>query len=142
MELKLIRDTFTPRSTTGKFFINGIYNCFSLEDQCRQLDPLIWEPACKVPGKTAIPYGRYELIVSFSSRFRRPLPLLLGVPDFVGVRIHPGNSDVDTAGCLLPGLDRRQDWVTESHRAFGLLFIEVEAALRKEKVWVTIDRAG
>ena len=140
MEIKVVRDIFTTRSTTGIVSVDGIHRCFSLEDYCRQPDPAEWKPEFKVAGRTAIPYGRYEVICNFSSRFRRPLPLLLGVPDFVGVRIHPGNSDVDTHGCLLPGLDRRPDWVTESHRAFGLLFIEIEAALRKEKVWATVEK--
>lgn len=140
MDLRLVRDIFTPRSTTGKLSIDGRHECFVLEDVCRQPDPAVWLPEFKVSRQTAIPYGRYEVIVNFSGRFRRPLPLLLDVPSFTGVRIHPGNSDVDTDGCLLPGLDRRQDWVIESHRAFGLLFIQIEAALRREKVWLTISR--
>ncbi len=140
MEIKVVRDTFSLRSTTSKCYVDGLHRGFILEDHCRQPDPAVWSPAFKVSGNTAIPYGRYQVVVTFSERFRRPLPLLLGVPDYTGIRIHTGNCDQNTDGCLLPGLDRRPDWVTESHRAFGLLFIEIEAALRKEKVWLTLER--
>lgn len=54
-------------------------------------------------GKTAIPAGRYRLLLTLSPRFHRALPLLANVPNFLGIRIHRGNSVDDSRGCILPG---------------------------------------
>ena len=59
MELKLIRETKTNDSTIGKLYINEIYHCYTLEDKEREV---------KVQNVTAIPKGKYELIVNFSNR--------------------------------------------------------------------------
>jgi hypothetical protein len=94
VELRLTRKEFTDRSTIGELHVNGVFECFTLEDTVRPV---------KIKGETAIPEGRYEVVVNFSERFQRPLPLLLNVPNFEGVRIHPGNTDKDTEGCILVG---------------------------------------
>lgn len=69
------------------------------------------------------------MIVTPSVRFKRDLPLLVNVPGFGGVRIHPGNTDHDTDGCILVGLAKGPDFVTESRRAFDQLFAKIKAAL-------------
>lgn len=76
---------------------------YSLEDVVREVEG---QPvsAWKVPGKTAIPSGRYRLAWTMSSRFKREMFLLLDVPGFAGVRIHAGNTDKDTEGCILLGM--------------------------------------
>jgi hypothetical protein len=105
MELKVLRKELTARSTIGELHVDGKFECFTLEDAVRPV---------KIKGVTAIPAGAYEVVVNFSQRFQRPLPLLLNVPNFDGVRIHAGNTDADTEGCPLVGktqgcrLHRRQ----------------------------------
>src|SRR5688572_3782840 len=117
MELELIRSTKTNRSTIGELAVNGVFECFILEDKDRGLQqnmPVSELMEKKIRTKTAIPSGRYEIVVSFSNRFQKMLPLLLDVPVFEGIRIHPGNTDTDTEGCLLPGKSKSQDMVGSS----------------------------
>jgi hypothetical protein len=74
-----------------------------------------------------------------SNRFKRMLPLLLNVPQFEGVRIHPGNATADTEGCILVGLYRDQDRITSSRIAFDALFGKIAAAyLNNHKIEIEI----
>jgi len=95
MDLRLVRSRFTDKSTIGDLYVDGVRECFILEDTVRDE---------KIAGETAIPTGRYEIVTSFSNKFQKLLPLLVNVPNYEGVRIHPGNVPADTEGCLLPGL--------------------------------------
>lgn len=72
--------------------------CDTLEPQWRDLKT---QP--KVMGKTAIPKGEYKIVMAPSYKFHRNMPYLLGVPQFEGVMIHPGNTVNDTKGCILVG---------------------------------------
>lgn len=132
MELRLVREFLTAKSTTGRLWIDGEWFCWTLEDPVRP-------PGVKIKGNTAIPAGRYQVIISFSNRFKRPLPLLLKVPMFEGIRIHPGNSAANTEGCLLVGYSRTTDWIYESRRAFEDLFQRITTAANKEKIWISIE---
>lgn len=92
--------------TIGTLFINGQRICDTLEDTdrgLRQTDPVDVIRTKKIYGETAIPYGKYKVIVNTSPRFKRLLPRLLDVPGFEGVLIHAGNTPADTHGCILPG---------------------------------------
>jgi len=142
MELKLIRKERTEESTIGDLFINGAFECFVLEDRDRGLKqsmPLAEIQAAKVYGKTAIPAGRYEIAITFSNRFQKYLPLIIGVPGYEGIRIHPGNKAPDTHGCLLPGEFRAVNQVTNSKKAFGKLFDKLKAVEKKEKIFIIIE---
>lgn len=111
------------------------YLCDTLEPKCRNL-----KKEKKVPGRTAIPEGRYRVLITKSYRFRRWLPLLVDVPGFCGIRIHPGNYPTDTAGCILPGWNRRKGMVVNSRSAMQQLMLEMTAALdRGEQVWITVE---
>jgi hypothetical protein len=141
MELVMTRTTRTNRSTISDLTIDGKFECFVLEDKDRGLQqgmPLSELTALKIKTKTAIPSGRYEIVVSFSDRFQKMLPLLLDVPAFAGIRIHPGNTDADTEGCLLPGKVKSPDMVSSSKIAFTALFDKIKAAIQREKVFITI----
>ncbi|QIX61869.1 hypothetical protein HER32_12020 [Hymenobacter sp. BT18] len=132
MTIEVKRRASTAQSTLSEWFVNGVFECYGIEDVVRPAG------AAKVFGKTAIPAGTYQVIISFSPRFQKQLPLLLNVPGFAGVRIHPGNYATDTEGCLLPGTGAGKDMVTNSRVAFDKLFKKIEAATKKERVLLTI----
>lgn len=142
MELKLVRDTFTQKSTIGTLYIDGKPECFVLEDRDRGLNdvmPLSKINELKVYGETAIPYGRYEIDITLSARFKKQLPILLNVKGYEGIRIHTGNTDVDTHGCLLPARKKSVNAVYESTLAFNQLFAKLKKAKdSKEKIFITI----
>jgi hypothetical protein len=124
MKLLLIREPGGERCTHGKLYVNGVMECFTLEDVDRKLE----KGGEKVYGKTAIPRGTYEVVINFSQRFKRDLPLLLNVPGFTGVRIHAGNTAEDTEGCILVGSTRGDECVRNSRVAFGKLFDQLDEA--------------
>lgn len=98
IKLKLIRLFKGEKYTIGKLFIDGKYFCDTLEDKVRNL-PV----EKKIMHETAILAGKYEVRVTYSPKFKRNLPLLLGVPQFTGIRIHRGNNARHTSGCILVG---------------------------------------
>ncbi len=144
MELYLKRDTFTEISTTGKLLIDGQFECFILEDRDRGLTdtmPLAEIVATKIYGKTAIPYGRYEVDWTMSARFKVFMPILLNVKGYSGIRIHKGNTEIDSLGCLLCGRKRANNIITESTAATNLLYTKIQTAKsRKEKIFITITK--
>ena len=97
--------------TISKLFIDSVYFCDVLEDPVRT-GPKIW-------GNTAIPGGNYKMILSFSQRFQKILPLLLDVPGFTGIRIHSGNTSADTHGCLLLGVNHFKGKVIDSQHTMS-----------------------
>jgi len=133
MHLKVVRTTFTNRSTIGELFIDDAFACFTLEDMVRPV---------KVPGMTAIQEGVYVVSVSFSNRFRRPLPEIHDVPNYTGVRIHAGNTDADTEGCILVGKTKGKDFIGNSRAAFDALFARIQDAAQKEKIFIEVTSAA
>ena len=141
MELELKRSVKTNKSTIGELTVNGVFECFILEDKDRGLRkdmPISELIVMKIKTRTAIPTGRYEIVVSFSDKFQKMLPLLLDVPAFAGIRIHPGNTDANTEGCLLPGKTKSPDMIGSSRVAFTALFDKIKAALQREKIFITV----
>ena len=119
-----------------------------IEDQyfCDTLEPT-WRDykngAYKVKGRSAIPEGRYAVVISWSPKFKQWLPILLGGPDFnrkwQGIRIHAGNTAKDTEGCILVGQNREVGKVLDSRKwLYELKQKIVEAKDRGEAVWLTI----
>ena len=109
MELLLARKWFTERSTIGELHLGSEFQCYTLEDRVHE--------GPKVPGRTAIPTGRYRLSMTYSPRFNMVLPLVCDVPGFTGIRVHAGNTDVDTDGCILVGQVRKEDEILLSRAA-------------------------
>jgi len=141
MELLLTRTTRTEESTIGLLAINGAAFCFTLEDKDRSLkqsDTLSQIQRSKVYGKTAIPSGRYEVAMTFSNRFKQYMPLLLNVPGFEGVRIHPGNKAADTEGCILLGETKAENFIGSSKAAYSKFLAKLKAVEKTEKVFITI----
>ena len=142
MELHLTRDIFAQESTTGTLTVDGKSFGFVLEDVDRGLDAA--DPATlpkKVKARTAIPVGRYRVKTTWSPKYARPVPQVLDVPGFQGIRIHSGSKAEDTEGCLLPGTKRGVGFVGNSRAAAKWLERAItEAEARGEEVFVTIDR--
>jgi hypothetical protein len=85
MNLLVVRNLYNTTTTIGDLLVNHKVFCHTLEDVVRP------KGAAKIPGKTAIPSGRYSIGVDFSSRFHRLTPHIYNVPNFDGIRIHGGN---------------------------------------------------
>lgn len=135
MLLELLRDDWHPRRTFGKLFVDGRYFCEVLEDTDRYLEG----DGIKVPKETAIPRGRYRVIVSMSNRFKRLMPEILDVPQFTGIRFHGGNTEFDTEGCPLLGAVRLRDKVANCKGVNDRLLLTLqEAARRDEDVWLEV----
>ncbi len=141
-ELLLTRQDKTPDSTIGELMYNGIHECFILEDRDRGLTkntPLEQINKIKVFGLTCIPYGRYEVAMTWSNRFGCMMPLLLGVPGWEGVRIHWGNYSKDTEGCLIVGQTKAKDFVGSSKVEYSSLQGKLAIDCVKGKVFITIN---
>ncbi len=127
MKLHLKRLHRTEFSTIGELTIDGLFQCYTLEDKEREV---------KIKSETAIPKGTYKVIINQSARFKTLLPLLLNVPNFEGIRIHPGNTNHDTEGCILVGKTRGEDFVGKSRKAFAELFEKMKLA---KEITITIS---
>lgn len=135
--MKLVRNKGTAGFTEGKMYIDGVFECFTVEDADRGLEA----GGKKVQDKTAIPRGTYKVIMSMSPRFKKVLPEVLNVPGFTGVRIHAGNNSRDTEGCIIVGSvnDRMDDdWVGGSKVAMSRLLPKITDALAVKQV-VTLE---
>ncbi|MBQ6210332.1 MAG: hypothetical protein IJK42_11275, partial [Prevotella sp.] len=114
-----------------------VYLCDTLEPTWRDIG---WgKKGRKVAGKTAIPEGRYPVVITKSKKFGIWLPLLLGVPRFEGIRIHAGNSVADTEGCILVGENLKKGMVLNSNKCLKRVKEKiVEAKETGEGVWIVI----
>lgn len=129
MILELKRKIFTDDSTIGELSIDGIFVCYTLEDKVRD---------AKIKNVTAIPYGKYEIAITFSNRFQQYMPLLLNVPEFEGVRIHSGNKSTETEGCILVGGTRSLNFIGKSRVTYKTLFNKLKSVKKTEKIFINI----
>jgi hypothetical protein len=136
MNLTLKRDVFADKFTLGSLMVNGKHLGFTCEDKDRKLE----EGNEKVYGQTAIPRGKYKVIISFSHRFKKPMPEVLSVPGFSGIRIHGGNTDADTLGCPLLGVNRTGTGVANCAGVNTRLISLIEDCEEiGEEVWLTVE---
>ena len=130
MNLRLEREPSEDGATIGQLYIEDDFECYTLEDVVRDR---------KIHGETAIPAGRYRIIINRSPRFKKDLPLLLKVPGYEGVRIHAGNTADDTEGCILVGKERDGNTIRRSREALGDLQDQIQDALdHGASVWLEI----
>ena len=93
-------------------------------------------------GKGRIPAGSYAVDITFSPKFNKPMPEILNVPGFEGVRIHPGNTVEDTEGCILVGETYASDTLSSSVLAFDPLFAMLREARAKGQISLFIQESA
>lgn len=142
MEIRIDRAWKKDGYTISRLFIDGERICEALEDTDRGLRqdmPIEEIRKRKVYGRTAIPMGRYRVIMSLSPKFGKVLPEVLDVPGFVGIRIHSGNVPGDTAGCVLPGRNTEKGKVLQSTKYTGIVIDRINEAIRNgNDVWLKV----
>lgn len=153
MELVVDRKWKKQNYTISNLTIDGKWFCNVLEDKDRNLDSsmsIAKIRELKKPSITAIPRGTYEITLdvispkySTNSFYKQvcngKVPRLLNVKGFEGILIHAGNTDKDTAGCLLVGINLERGKVLKSQETFRKLYKMLsEAKLRGEYIQITI----
>lgn len=118
--LTLVRYNRTETAILGSLYLNGAFVCYTLENAAK-----------------AIPCGMYKVQNSKSPKFKRELPLLHNaqVPASRGIRIHVGNTVASSSGCVLVGMGRNGDRLTESTTAETM----VTMICRNESNLVIVD---
>ena len=117
----------------------GLQICDTLEPTWRDYK----HGAYKVKGRSAIPEGRYAVVITYSPKFKQWLPILLGDAEFnrkwQGIRIHAGNTVKDTEGCILAGKNKLVGQLVDSRICVRSLKQKiVEAKDNGEAVWLTV----
>lgn len=121
IQLKLKRIAYKDTYTVGKLYIDGMYFCDTIEDKVRELNSI----KDKVYAETAIPSGRYKVILNISPKFKRLLPRLVDVPFFDGILLHRGTkANPDSAGCILVGKNKEVGKVINSTK-YELKLVEI-----------------
>jgi hypothetical protein len=158
MEIFVERQDLSPKRAIGQFYFDGIPEYYSLEDAVREIPGKPVEE-WKIPKQTAIPVGRYRVILSRSERFSKKasakasaeaghpvtvdviLPELLGVPGFLGIRIHGANDADDIEGCIGAGTHRvGHDEIAVCKPAVDGIIKRIDEAIsRNESVWLTVQ---
>jgi len=124
LELKRLPNGLT--AAFGNLYVNDTWFCYTLEDIVREKEG-VPVSEWKIKGHTAIPRGSYKVALTFSNRFQRIMPQLMNVPGFEGVRIHAGNTNADTEGCILVGDLVQAEFLGQSKKAYDRLFALLKA---------------
>ena len=139
MEMQVRRRWAEGDATIGElaFSINGERWCYTLEDVVRGTSENI--AAVKIPNRTAIPAGRYQVVMAFSPHFQRELPHLVAVPSFTYVMLHGGNVAADTDGCILCGMAKGAGRISNCAPAVDGIIEQVVLAKAIGQCWVTVE---
>ena len=143
MDVDVIRFNSKSDYTDGLLYINGEFKVYTLEDEERTI---------KVSGETRIPNGRYKralrteggfhnrYLKKYGAGFHKGMLWVKDVPNFEYILIHVGNTDDDTAGCLLTGMSNNADaagFIGGSTEAYKKIYPEISnALLNGEDVWI------
>lgn len=140
MKLTLKRIALRPTYTIGKLYIDDVYFCDTIEDTVRDTNKSgkFDNGEQKIKGKTAIPYGIYEIKWTYSPRFKKYTPQLMNVPSFEGIRIHAGNTSADTEGCLILGKNKQVGKVLNSRATINKFYPIIKEACSNGKVTIEI----
>ena len=153
MKLLVDRAWRKPTYTISRLFVDGKRFYEIIEDKDRGLkksDTISYIMSKKVHSETAIPSGEYKVrmdVVSpkyqavkwYNDLCKGRMPRLEGVPGFDGILIHPGNTALDSSGCLLPGRNTQVGKVTQSRETFAALYKQMKAAFeRGEEITIEI----
>ena len=145
MESKIIRVARGKESTLSQLYINGIFQCYLLEDKIREV---------KIPSQTAIPKGVFSLKlntvgaknVDYKKAFgkvHQGMIEITGLPNFSYVYIHTGNTIEDTAGCPLCGfgfqLIQGDYRVTQSVMAYQMIYPKLVALAKNKANKISIE---
>ena len=139
IKLRLERRYKGSKYTIGKLFINDEYFCDTIEDIDRGLKSSMsveYIKKKKVYAETAIPTGTYKIEMTYSSKFKRILPLLVDVKGFSGIRIHRGNTEKDSSGCIVIGENKVKGRVINSTPYEVVL---VKRLLEEDDIEITIE---
>ena len=116
--------------------------CNTLEDKVRNKKGTKKEDFVKVYGETAIPYGTYRVVITYSNAFQKKLPEILNVPLYEGIRIHAGNTKDSTNGCILlgdsPKISQTESWIYNSKKNMNKFMSILEPAIKKGRVIIEI----
>ena len=135
MHIIVNREQSNDDTTISTVYLNGAYECVGLEDEYREV---------KVPGKTRIPSGVYNVDLRTSGgmhgryskaewckSWHQGMLWVRDVPNFEWIYIHPGNTHVHTEGCLLVGTKANDDMtISNSRVAYRRLYKQVVEAAK------------
>lgn len=146
LELSINRFFKGSDYTIGRFSVDDVKLCDTMEDPVRLLvdknNDGDYDDAGegKIKGRTAIPAGRYKVVLRYSPRFKRITPHITGVPGFKYILIHAGNTAADTDGCILPGLNNIKGRVLMSRPYEDKITALIKDAIDSGKeVYITIQ---
>lgn len=129
--LKVFRKDYSATHTIGEMYCDTLFLGYTLEDTVRA-------HGVKIPHETAIAAGRYRVRMTWSNRFKKVMPELMSVPMFAGIRIHGGNTEANTEGCILLGSKRTEDRISNCASALTRLHQIISDEERKGEVWIEI----
>lgn len=142
MKIELHRKFRQKGYSIGILYINGERICETLEDEDRGLKQelsVATLKSMKIKGQTAIPVGTYQVLMTYSPKYKRIMPLVSNVPAYEGVRIHSGNTNRDTEGCILCGRNTKKGMVTNSRYWTKIVTGRIQKAVdNKEQVTLQI----
>lgn len=131
MKLLLERKFYTEKSTQGQLSIDGTFEAYTLE--------LPFSDG--LPGG-AIPEGAFAVMVTYSPKFKRDMPLIVGIPERSDIRIHIGNDASETEGCILIGRTELGNFVGESRLAFDAFWDKTNAFMRAGNCQIAVRKVG
>ena len=149
LKITVVRKILNECDTIGDLYVSYPeepetlnFVCNTLEDKVRNPKGTKKEEFKKIYGETAIPYGTYRVVITYSNAFQKKLPEILNVPLYEGIRIHTGNHKDDTFGCLIlgdsPKKKKKKSWVYNSKKNFDKFMKILEPAIKKGRVIIEI----